>query len=453
MRIADCGIKDFPFGFPHSAFAIPQLSKEGLMLLIKNGHVIDPSTGLDAECDILVENGKIARIQRRIAPASDYEVIDASGKIVAPGLIDCHVHFREPGYEYKETIETGSRAAAKGGFTTVICEPNTNPPIDTVEMVKELMFRVQRKSVVNLYTKACITEGSKSEKLTDIKALSSHDRMVALSDDGNPVCTQELMQHAFELATECNIPISSHCEDSAFSLEKRLAGQYQGFSPAPPYTNETNFIIRDIDCAEKVHGRIHISHVSMASSFDTIRAAKDRGKARISCEITPHHILLDENFIDSADRKPKTTPPMRSKGDLEAARKALVDGTIDVIATDHAPHANEEVLAGIGGLIGLETALGLVLTKLVHTGIMSIRDTIMRMSTNPAKIFNLNAGSLNIGMPADITIIDLDKEWTVDVAEFESKSRNCPFDGWQLKGKTVATIVGGKVVMTESTKC
>ena len=246
------------------------------MLLIKNGHVIDPASGLDAECDILVENGKVARIQRRIAPANDYEVIDASGKIVAPGLIDCHVHFREPGYEYKETIETGSRAAAKSGFTTVICEPNTNPPIDTVEVVKELMSRVQRKSIVNIYTKACITEGSKSEKLTDIKALASHGRMVALSDDGNPVCTQELMLQAFELAAKCNIPISPHCEDSAFSLEKRLAGQYQGFSPAPPYTNETNFIIRDIDCAEKAHGRIHISHVSMASSFDTIRAAKDK---------------------------------------------------------------------------------------------------------------------------------------------------------------------------------
>ena len=417
------------------------------MLLIKNGHVIDPASGLDAECDILVENGKVARIQRRIAPANDYEVIDASGKIVAPGLIDCHVHFREPGYEYKETIETGSRAAAKSGFTTVICEPNTNPPIDTVEVVKELMSRVQRKSIVNIYTKACITEGSKSEKLTDIKALASHGRMVALSDDGNPVCTQELMLQAFELAAKCNIPISPHCEDSAFSLEKRLAGQYQGFSPAPPYTNETNFIIRDIDCAEKAHGRIHISHVSMASSFDTIRAAKDRGKARISCEITPHHILLDETFIDSANRKPKTNPPMRPRKDLEAAKKAIANGTIDVIASDHAPHANEEVLAGIGGLVGLETALGLVLTKLVHTGIISIRDAIMKMSTNPANIFGLKAGSLAIGMPADITIIDMEKEWTVDVREFESKSRNCPFDGWRLKGKAIATIVGGKVVM------
>jgi dihydroorotase len=271
--------------------------------------------------------------------------------------------------------------------------------------------------------------------------------MVALSDDGNPVCTQELMQQAFELAAACNIPISPHCEDSDFSLGKRLAGQHQGFYQAPPYTNETNFIIRDIACAENVCGQIHVSHVSMARSFDVIRAAKERGKARISCEITPHHILLDENFVDSANRKPKTNPPMRPKEDLEAAVKAIADGTVDVIATDHAPHTNEEVLAGVGGLIGLETALGLVLTKFVHAGRISIKDVIMKMSVNPANIFGLKAGSLAVGMPADIVIIDMDKEWTVDVTEFESKSRNSPFDGWQLKGKAVATIVGGKVVI------
>lgn len=416
-------------------------------VLIKGGHVVDPATGIDSRADIFIKDGKIKAISSDIRVNNDVTIIDATLKYVVPGLIDCHTHLREPGLEYKETIETGSRAAAKGGYTTLICEPNTIPPIDSLEMVDSLMEKVCQKSVVNIYTKACITKGLLGEELTDIKTLSKDKRVRALSDDGNPVFYETLMKKACELAAQNNIVISPHCEDSQISLDKAKENHNVAYFPGKPFCHETDFIIREIKCTEQAKGWLHISHVSLKSSLEVIQQAKERNLARITCEVTPHHLLLDENFKNMNGNAPKTNPPLRSQKDVEALQNGVSNNdVVDVIATDHAPHTHKDIKNGASGIVGLETALSVILTKLVHPGILSLKKVIQKMSTNPAQIFKIHGGSLAVGMPADITIIDLNKEWIVDVEKFESKARNCPFNGWTLKGKVVTTLIGGKVV-------
>ncbi|MEK7291550.1 MAG: dihydroorotase, partial [Planctomycetota bacterium] len=374
----------------------------------------------------------------------------ATHKHVIPGLIDCHVHLREPGLEYKETIETGSRAAAMGGYTTLICEPNTIPPIDSLEMVASLMEKVCQKSKVNIYTKACITKGLLGEELTDIEKLATDKRVRALSDDGNPVFYETLMKRACELAARNNIIISPHCEDSQISLDKAKENSNVAHFPGKPFCHETDFIIREIKYTEQAKGWLHVSHVSLKSSLEVIQQAKERHLARITCEVTPHHLLLDDNFKNANGTTPKTNPPLRSKEDREALQKSLSNGVIDVIATDHAPHTHDDLKKGASGFVGLENALGVLLTKLVNPGILSLKELIRKMSANPARIFRINGGSLAVGMPADIAIIDMNKEWTVDVEKFESKARNCPFNGWKLSGQVVTTLVGGKVIVNNS---
>jgi len=415
-------------------------------VLIKGGHVVDPATGLDGRADILIKNGKVNMISNDIKPDNNTLVINATSKYVIPGLIDCHVHLREPGLEYKETIETGSRAAAKGGFTTLICEPNTNPPIDSLEMVASFMERVSQKGIVNIYTKACITKGLQGEELTNIDKLATDKRVRALSDDGNPVFYEPLIKKACELAARNNLVISPHCEDSQVSLDKAKANSNAAHFPGKPFTHETDFIIREIKCTEQAKGWLHVSHVSLKSSLEVIRQAKERNIARITCEATPHHLLLDENFKNANGSAPKTNPPLRTPEDKEALQKALSTGVIDVIATDHAPHTHDDLIKGASGFVGLENALGVILTRLVRPGILSLKELVRKMSTNPARIFKVNGGCLAVGMPADIAIVDLNKTWKVAVDEFESKARNCPFDGWNLVGQVVTTLVGGKVV-------
>ncbi|OOP55000.1 MAG: hypothetical protein AYP45_17460 [Candidatus Brocadia carolinensis] len=420
-------------------------------VLIKGGHVVDPATGLDGRADVFIKDGKIKTISNDIKPNNNTRVIDATSRYVIPGLIDCHVHLREPGLEYKETIETGSRAAAMGGFTTLICEPNTIPPIDSLEMVESLMERIRQKSVVNIFTKACITKGLLGEELTDIDKLATDKRVRALSDDGNPVFYESLIKRACKLAARNNLIISPHCEDSQISLDKAKGDSNVAHFPGNPFCHETDFIMREIKYTEEAHGWLHVSHVSLKKSVEVIQQAKERKLAKITCEVTPHHLLLDDTFRNESGTVPKTNPPLRSPEDKEALQKGLSNGVIDVIATDHAPHTHDDIKKGSSGFVGLENALGVILTKLVHPGILSLKEVVRKMSTNPARIFNVPGGSLAVGMPADIAIIDMNKQWTVEAEKFVSKARNCPFHGWNLTGQVITTIVGGKVIVENGT--
>ncbi|TVM03135.1 MAG: dihydroorotase [Candidatus Brocadia sp. WS118] len=420
-------------------------------VVIKGGHVIDPATGLDGRADILIRDGKIKTISNDVTVNNTARVIDATSKYVIPGLIDCHVHLREPGLEYKETIETGSQAAAKGGFTTLICEPNTIPPIDSLEMVEALMERIRQKSVVNIFTKACITKGLLGEELTDIDKLATDKRVRALSDDGNPVFYEALIQRACELAARNNLIISPHCEDSQISLDKAKENSKVAHFPGKPFCHETDFIMREIKYTEQARGWLHVSHVSFKKSLEVIQQAKERKLAKITCEVTPHHLLLDDTFRNEYGTVPKTNPPLRSPEDKEALQEGLSNGVIDVIATDHAPHTHDDIKKGSSGFVGLENALGVILTKLVHPGILSLKEVVRKMSTNPARIFNVPGGSLAVGMPADIAVVDMNKQWTVEAEKFVSKARNCPFHGWNLTGQVITTIVGGKVIVENGT--
>lgn len=426
-------------------------------ILIRNGRVIDPSANLDEHLDILIEDGRITRVESCIKPTGDTEVIEATGCVVAPGLIDCHVHLRESGEggeqpaaqitEPEETVASGTRAAAKGGFTAVICEPNTSPPMDSYERVNALQRRIVESALVRTYTKVSMTLNMDGEDTTDIERLSTHPLVKALSEDGNPIVEEKLMGKICRLATKSNLPLSCHCEDSSFSLTKR--SRKTGFRPREDFHNEPNFITRDILLAEANRTQIHISHVSMRESLDIIRRAKSHGRTLITCEVTPHHLLLEEGFRDPNGTRVVVNPPLRSREDREALMEALKEGIIDLVASDHAPHREEDKRAGAPGLIGLETTLGLVLTHLVQPGVISLMHAIKLMSTSPAAVFRLDGGSLKKGSRADITVIDTGREWVVDTREFESLSRNCLFEGWRLRGQAVWVLVGGQIVMRD----
>ena len=421
-----------------------------MKLLIKNGRVIDPRSGVDDHLDVLVEEGKI----RGIAPAIEVEdavVIDASNRVVTPGLIDMHVHFRQPGrHEYKETIRTGSRAAAKGGFATVVCEPNTVPPIDCGKRIRQVLDIAKADSIVNLYTKECITKGMKGKELVSI-GQGVKAGAVALTDDGFPVASFDIIEKAASEAKEYGIPICPHCEESRLKGRKESSARWRREGLARRrYHSEAAYIERDIQIVKGTRCPFHFLHVSLAKSITLIAQAKERGLP-VTAEATPHHFTLTEQDARNIGPNAKVNPPLRSAKDVAAVRGALRDGIIDVIASDHAPHAPDEKASDKPpfGVIGLETALGIVLTHLVHAGVLSLRSAIEKMAANPARILKIKAGELGVGMPADITIIDLNREWVVDAKEFESKGRNCPFDGWKLKGRAVMTIVGGKLVMNE----
>jgi len=413
-----------------------------MTIMLRGGRLIDPLSGADEVADLMIEQGRIARIGPGDVPM-EAEVFDARGLLVCPGLIDMHVHFRQPGYERKETIATGSRAAAMGGFTRVVCEPNTRPPIDDEKDLALAREIAARDAVVHTHFKCCITKAQRGKRLVNVEKVKQAGA-AALSDDGEPVEDARVMQRVLESARAHDILVTPHCEESARSGTSGAG--------AAQYEREAGLAWRDLMLAERTGARLHISHLSMREAALFLATSKEKG-AKVSGEVTPHHLVLSADMVPDEDANWKTNPPLRTRQDVEALQKALSDGVIQVIATDHAPHAPDEKAMGWEkapfGLIGLETALGVILTYLVHRGKLGLDEAIAAMTCNPARILGLQAGALRVGAAADISIVDAQKEWVVDPGRFQSKGRNCPFAGWRLKGKAVGTIVGGKWVMRE----
>ena len=425
-----------------------------MSLLIKGGLVVDPAQGLEQTRDLLIQGDKIAALEPPgTIPGQGRRVVEAKGLVVAPGLIDMHVHLREPGEEYKETILTGTRAAVHGGFTAVAAMPNTRPVNDTASVTRYILEQAKAAGLARVYPVGAISMGSAGRNLSeygDQKAAGA----VALSDDGHPVTNPMLMRRALEYARTFGLPIISHCEDldlrgdgvmheGRVSLELGLIGI--------PAAVEEIMIFRDLALAQLTGGRLHLAHVSAFGSVALIRQAKAAGLT-VTAETAPHYFHLTEEAVKGYDTNAKVNPPLRTAADVAAIREGLKDGTLDAIACDHAPHStlekDLEFEAAAFGLIGLETSLGLSL-KLVHDGVLTLTQLVAKMSTNPARILGVPGGTLTVGAPADLTLMDLNRPWQVDLSTFASKARNCPFNGWTLKGKAVTTIVGGKVVWEE----
>ncbi len=419
-------------------------------LFIKGGRVIDPSQGLDEILDIQVVDGKIAGTGKKLAPAKGVEVIDAKGLIVAPGLIDMHVHLRDPGMEYKEDIISGTRSAAAGGFTSIACMPNTRPVNDNKAVTSYIIARAKAEGLVNVFPVGCITQGMKGENLAEMGDLKEAG-CVAVSDDGNPVSNPELMRRALEYAKGMGIMLISHSEETGLSADGQMN---DGFTATElglkgiPWVAEDAAVARDVFLAEFTGSPIHIAHVSTKGAVRIIRDAKARG-VKVTCETAPHYFILTEDAVRGYDSNAKMNPPLRSAEDREAIRAGLADGAIDAIATDHAPHHQDEkdvefVLAA-NGIIGLETSLPLSLS-LVEDKALDLGELIALMTVNPARILGIDRGTLKQGAVADITIIDPDSRWTVEAGKLASKSRNSPFLGREMKGRAAYTIVGGKIV-------
>jgi dihydroorotase len=419
-------------------------------ILIKSGHIIDPANEVEGKLDLFIADGKIAKLGKPGSlPASGAEVIDASGKLVVPGLIDMHVHLREPGYEYKETIATGTAAAKAGGFTAVCCMPNTNPVNDSRSVTEFILSQAANEALARVFPIGAITKGSKGEELAEMGELHEAG-CKGISDDGKPVMSAAVMRRAMEYSTIFNIAVISHCEDANLAAKGVMN---EGFVSTElglrgiPNAAEDVMTARDIELAELTGARLHICHVSTAGSVRMIRAAKQRG-VKVTAETCPHYFTLTDEAVRGYHTMAKMNPPLRTADDVAAIRQGLKDGTLDVIATDHAPHAMDEKSvefdAAPFGIVGLETSVGLSL-KLVQEGILSMADLITCMSTTPARIIKSGGGLLSVGAAADITIIDPDLDWTVNASQFLSKSKNTPFDGWKLKGKAVRTIVEGRI--------
>ena len=417
-------------------------------LLIKNGRVIDPSQRMDRLTNLLVRDGKIAGYD---VPANGQDVvIDAAGKIVSPGLIDMHVHLREPGREEDETIATGSAAAVAGGFTSIACIPNTEPPIDTQATVEFVRHQAARADNCNVYVVACVSKGREGKELAEIGQLVQAGA-VAFSDDGAPVYDSELMRRAFEYCLMFDKPILNHAEVRELThggvMHEGLVSLVLGL-PGMPAAAEDVMVGRDVSLAEATGGRIHIMHVSSAGSVELIRRAKARG-VQVTTEVCPHHFTLTDESLRSFDSNFKMSPPLRDARDVDTCIAGLADGTIDCIVTDHAPHAREKKMLELDkapfGIVGLETSLALVITRLIEPGHLDWPTALAKMTINPARVLGIDKGTLAVGADADITVIDPDIRWTVDPAKFHSKSINTPFAGWNLRGRADTVIVGGRI--------
>lgn len=422
--------------------------------IIRNGHVIDPASGLDAPADILLDDGGIAQVGTGL-DAAGARVIDATGLVAAPGLIDLHVHLREPGFEHAETIETGARAAAAGGFTTICCMPNTLPVNDSATVTSYIVERARRLAVVNVFPIGAITKGSAGEEIAAIGSMVEAGA-VAISDDGRPVMNSRVMRRAMELATALDVPVIDHCEDLNLSaggdMHECLESVRWGLRGIPGCAEDI-MVARDILLAEVTGARYHVAHISTKNSVEMVRFAKSRG-LKVTAEATPHHLALDTVHMRPYDSSFKMKPPIRCTPDVEAVRNGLITGAIDCIATDHAPHAGDDKMQEFEkcpfGITGLETALGLSLELLVHTGQLSLARLVALFTSEPARVMRWKDGSgrgtLRPGSVADVTLIDPQRAWTFDVNASQSKSRNSPFHGRTFRGGPVATMVAGRVV-------
>lgn len=423
-------------------------------LLIKNGRVIDPANRIDERLDLFVSEGKIAKVGRTgTIKLDNAHVIEAGGRLVVPGLIDMHVHLREPGFEYKETIQTGAAAARAGGFTAICCMPNTKPVNDNRAVTEFILSQAARAACVNVFPIGAITKSLSGEELAEMGEL--HDAgCIAVSDDGRPVMNAALMRRAMEYSKIFDIPVISHCEDTALSgrgvMNEGFTSTKLGLAGIPRAAEEV-MVARDILLAELTGCRLHIAHVSTSGSVRLIREAKARG-VRVTAETCPHYFTLTEDAVRGYNTMAKMNPPLRTAEDVAAVKQGLKDGSIDAIATDHAPHALDEKAAEFDsapfGIVGLETALGLSL-GLVQEGVLNHSDLIERLSLAPARILGLKKGTLSLGADADITIIDPGMRWRVNASDFKSRSRNTPFEGWDLTGKAVMTIVRGRMDVGE----
>jgi dihydroorotase len=421
-------------------------------LLVKGGRVVDPSRDVDEVQDVLLAEGLVVETGPRLA-ARGAEVLDASRLVVCPGFIDVHVHLREPGREDKETIATGTRAAAAGGFTAVCAMPNTEPVNDTAGITQAILERARADGVVRVYPIGAITKGSRGEELAEYGDLREAG-CVAVSDDGRPVASARLMRRALEYARAFDLPVIDHCEEPALAqgavMNEGEVSTLLGLRGAPAAA-EAIVVERDVILAELAGGRVHIAHLSAARSLDAVRRGKARG-VRVTAEATPHHLLLTDQAVKDSeyDTATKMNPPLRSEEDRQAVLEGLRDGTIDCIATDHAPHTVDDKKVEFDqaafGIVGLETAVSLCLDRLVRPGLLTLPRLVALLSTGPARVLSLPGGTLAPGAPADLTLLDLDRRVKVDPARFESKGRNTPFGGWTLRGAPAATIVGGRVV-------
>ena len=417
--------------------------------LLRNGRVIDPSRDLDQVTDILVEDGRVSKIgsvdSAQLDPSAGV-AYDCTGLVVAPGLVDMHVHLREPGFEHKETIRTAGDAAAAGGFTTIVGMPNTKPTIDNRATV-EYVINEGRNTAVNVLTSGAATKGNEGGEMAEIGDMSE---AVAISDDAFPVQSADLMRRVMEYARMFDMPFLAHCEDTNMTLDgimnEGVTSTMLGLRPWPRQAEEI-MIWRNILLADLAGARLHVQHVTTAGGVEAIRWAKSRGIA-VTCETCPQYFSLTDEALNSYDTNAKCCPPLRTQSDVDAVKQGLADGTIDVIATDHAPHAQEdkevELQNAAFGMVGLETAVSLVMTNLVAGGVLSINDAIAKMAAGPARVLGINAGTLEEGSAADVTVIDPEAKVVVDSSQFRSKGRNTPFEGLELTGKAVATLVAGE---------